>query len=342
MKLLRVAFFCFFVLTGFSSAQKYHSPDEIYKLINESGRNYRIKTFAGSDTALTEEHPVLEHGLILWQGANGQPTLTTWHTVLQKNVYLAGYLATAEKALAAARPAAARRALLAVLAQAPEDAQDMTLIGQTCALEGDSSKAAACYRKAIAANYRDFLAHQLLACEHVRHHRTDSARAEMITAHILNRNHADLLQEFKVILQKSNSHYEEWEFRPLYNIEETTEAKIVKYDLTASAWLSYGMCKALWKYEPGYADSVMQNCGAPADFIEEIECVQTLLHAHQAANEPVQDRGLQQLALAAKEDLLREFILYEILLRRNPYLVFYLSEAQIADVAKYVHRFRIK
>ncbi len=342
MKLLQITLYFLFAVCGFSFAQKYHSPDEIYRLINESDSNFHIKTFADSDTMKCEKFPVLEHGLILWQQKNGQPRLTTWHKVLQENVYLADYLATADKALTAGNPAAARRALIAVLAHAPEDAQDMTLIGQICALEGDSAKAAACYRKAVAANYRDFIAHQLLAHEHLRLGIIDSAATEIILAHILNRNHPDLLRDLNMILQNAGQQYDDWEFKPVYHIEEMTGAKIIKYDLDASTWLSYALCKALWKYEPGYADSVMRGCDAPVEFIQEIECVQVLLHSARSNLESDHDRAVRQLALAAKEDHLREYILYEILLRRNPSMVFYLSEEQIGDVAHYVRQYRIR
>jgi hypothetical protein len=342
MKFFRITLFSLASFAGVCCAQKYHSLDEIYKLINDSKMNYRIKTFADSDSIATEKFPILEHGLVLWQERNDEPPiLETYHHLLSKNPYLANYLQQADKALAAGRPAAARRAWLAVLANAPDDSQDMTLVGRTCAMEGDSVKALACYRKAISINFYDFLAHQLLAADHLRHNRIDSAIVESTIAHILNRNHLVLQAELKGVLKKQGKRYAEWEFHPIYAIEETPDSRIIKYDLAFSEWLTYALCKALWRYEPGYRDIVLDSIKAPAGYIEELECAQIILQSRRSNNELSQDKAIQQLILAAKDDLLQEYVLYEIILRREPSFVFYLSQTQITGLAKYVQRHRI-
>jgi tetratricopeptide (TPR) repeat protein len=341
MKRPLLIWLCLLIQAHTGYTQKYHSPDEIFKRIDTSAVKYRVKLLADADTLPHASYPILDHGLVLWQNQAGQPTLTTFHAILQKNRYLSEYLNMADKALRLGNPAAARRAYLAVLAAAPNDAQDMTLIGQTFAMEGDSMKATAFYRRAIQSNYHDFLAHQLLAGMLWRQHKPDSAVAEMTIAHILNRNNPGVLEDYRNMLQQGGRRYEEWEFRPVYLLEATPEAKLIKYDLSASEWLGYALCKALWRFEPGYADSVMQGVKAPAGYIEEIEAVQALLYSRKSKDDIGPDRALQSLLHAAEKNMMQEYVLYEIMLRRDPSFVFYLADAQITDMAKYVHLFRV-
>jgi tetratricopeptide (TPR) repeat protein len=341
MKWPMISWFTLLHLAAAGLAQKYHSPEEIFKRIDTSPMQYRIKLLADTDTLPDESHPVLEHGLVLWQERGGEPMLTTIHAVLQKDRYLAGYISAAENALRQGRPAAARRAYLALLAAAPDDAQDMTLIGQTFAMEGDSAKAMACYRKAIRSNYYDFVAHELLAGWLWHRHQPDSAITEMTIAHILNRNNPAVMAEYHHLLQRAGRRYDAWEFRPIYKLEETADAKIIKYDLSASEWLGYALCKALWRFEPGYADSVLQEVKAPAEYIQEIEAVQALLYSRKAKDDIGPDRALQTLLRAAEKEMIQEYVLYEIMLRKDPAFVFYLPETQVAAMAHYIQRFRI-
>lgn len=342
MKNLLAAFLILLTLTGQILAQRYHSPEEIFQRIDTSAMNYRIRLLAEGDTLVPEQHAVLEHGLLLWQERSGQPFLTTYHDQLQKNRYLADYLRLAEQALAYGNPVAARRAYMVVLAAAPQDAQEMTLIGQTYAMTGDTLKAVSLYRQAIANNYHDFLAHHLLADWHRRHHRADSALTEMAIAHVLNRNHALVLQDLRSLLQQQGRSYGWWAFRPLYLFEEQPDAKVIKYDLAAAEWLNYALCKALWRFEPGYADTVMQGVKAPASYIEEIEAVQIMLASRKSRTEIGPDPALQTLLQAAEDDRVLEYILYEILLPRDPGFVFHMPEAQIADLVNYIFRYRVR
>lgn len=341
MKPIRTILILSFGLVSIAAGQKYHVPAEIFKIAEQSKITYQISTLEIPEVEVVKYPPQLDHGLFLKKGSDGALTVSTYDEEYGANKDYQDSFKAAEKAYDEHQFAQARELYLKVLSLAPASSQVMTFIGQVYGHEGNDSLAEVWYRKAIEANYFDYMAHWFLAdlCQGAG--RKDEAVAEILVAHILNRNNPRLAESMERIFKGSGMTYREWQFLPRYEVKDLGNNKAsVQWDANHPEWLAYALCKALWQIEPGYRDSMLNGTREHPLMVEEKECVVNVLIGIQNRKKETKDPALQVAQKALDEKMFSEFLVYEVILPRYPRFAFVLSKAYFDSVAKYVVKFR--
>jgi len=212
----------------------------------------------------------------------------------------------------------------------------MTYIGQIYDNKHDKQNAIKWYKKAIEHNYIDYMPHWFLADAYFSVNDIKNAVDEIVIAQILNRNNPRIKESLKRILEKDNRTTEDWCFNPQFSVKKVSDTKIKVS--SNKIWFGFAMAKAVWEFEPGYKESKGMTNGQHS-LHEEKECMATLL--------PILDKYKDELPPELKilGDVIMNkyvdfYILYEIILPKNPDIVYQLPEDQIIIMKNYILKYR--
>jgi tetratricopeptide (TPR) repeat protein len=186
-----------------------------------------------------------------------------------------------------------------------------------------------------------YLYYQLANCYHQQEDYDTAAR--LITlAHLYNRNNMVYQDAMSVIFQKLNWKFRHLDFDPLYAIQK--EVDRVTIVASASPWIAYASCKALWTYEPGYRQKMKTLSSEDLRIIEEKECLLNALITFETMDvvEKIDYPGLYTLSKALPDKRVNDFIMYEISLRQYPEISHQLSQERINLLIDYVYTYRVK
>jgi tetratricopeptide (TPR) repeat protein len=216
----------------------------------------------------------------------------------------------------------------------------MTYIGQIYEGKEERSKAIEWYRKAIRMNFIDYMAHWFLADNLLAIDSTKEAVQEIVIAQILNRNNPRIKKSLANIFEHAFLNTTDWCFNPQMELSKPAEGK-VSISFT-DKWTGFAMAKALWTYEPGYRES-MGVANGHYSTIEDKECLISLLFGLENAKIDIsKERQLVILKAAAENNYLQEYILYEVVLPKTPFVAYQLSEKTILGIKDYILKFRNK
>ena len=209
----------------------------------------------------------------------------------------------------------------------------LVYMGQVYGLQKQTDKGIAVYRKVLAKNDIDYMAHWFLADLLKDKNNLKEALKEILTAHILNRNNPRILISVKIILEASGLQWNDWTFNPQYKLQEKGKDISLQYK---SPWLGYAMAKAVQQFE----DPKNEEAGNDLmkDYIDkEKECLLGLLVMLENDKEKdYNEKDFTCVNNAVKEKLTDEFILYETLLPSMPTIARQLPKAYIDDLVNYL------
>ena len=216
----------------------------------------------------------------------------------------------------------------------------MTYIGQMYEHKGDVANTIKWYKKAISKNYIDYMAHWFLADACLKTGDTKNAVNEIVIAQILNRNNQNIKKSAANIFKKSFLSSDDWYFNPQVEMKKVSDSKIsLAFN---EKWIGYAMAKALWSFEPGYSKSMGVGQGQYST-IEDRECLISLLVSLENSKIEIDnDRQLSILKEAAENKFLDEYILYEIVLPKTPFVACQLPEETILGIKDYILKVRNK
>ena len=216
----------------------------------------------------------------------------------------------------------------------------MTYIGQMYEHKGDVANTIKWYKTAISKNYIDYMAHWFLADACLKTGDTKNAVNEIVIAQILNRNNQNIKKSAANIFKKSFLSSDDWYFNPQVEMKKISDSKIsLAFN---EKWIGYAMAKALWSFEPGYSKSMGVGQGQYST-IEDRECLISLLVSLENSKIEIDnDRQLSILKEAAENKFLDEYILYEIVLPKTPFVACQLPEETILGIKDYILKVRNK
>lgn len=214
----------------------------------------------------------------------------------------------------------------------------MTYIGQTYGIEKDFDTAIAWYKRTIALNYIDYMAHWFLADAYKVKGDLDKALDEITIAMILNRNNPRIEKSLKSIYALKKLDTDDWTFTPQIEIESVGENN-VKIAF-GEDWLGYAMVKALWNFEPGYKAAMGVEEGAFST-LEEKESLASLMVTFDK-KKLKKNPEFKALQMAVETGRIDEFIFYEIVLPEYPFVAYQLPESFINEIKDYVIEVRGK
>lgn len=315
-------------------AQKIHSPQEIVDILEKSPVDYELHMLEEEMPAPDRSENVVLHNY--YRVERDGELLTFSYEISPEG---ASYLEAAEKFFGEKNYAEARALYEKVLESDPGFHKARTYIGQTWGIEGDFKKAIKWYEGAIELNYIDYMAHWFLADALLKAKKIDKAVDEITIAYILNRNNPRIRASLDKIYGEKGLSREDWHFNPQVDMEPTSDTSVAIY--FHPDWLGYALVKALWRFEPGYRQSMGFDKDEFFSLLEEREA----LAAQMSATDEEKIKSypeLEALRDAATLDLVEEFILFEILLPQYPQVANQFPEEMIGSIADYVLRVRGK
>ena len=322
------------LLTSVLWPQKLNGPAEILKILTDSRIHYRLDLL-NSVLVDTLDYPLNQNDF--YQKIDGS-SITLMHYEYDSESQ--EFFNDAEKLYQKDDFAGAREMYSKVLSKNRNNSKIMTYIGQTYNHEANAKEAIKWYKKAVKANFIDYMAHWFLADAYFMSNKPKDALREIYIAHVLNRNNPRILYSLSRILQSNDLIYDDWSFSPQYELYTRNDTVIVNF---TAEWLAYAMCKAAWQFEPNYrSDKIGSNSQLSSQ--EETECLANLVIAHENANGDVPSKvdAINRLSTVFKDKAHIEFIFYEIWMRPYPHVVFTQPEELIERAAKYFGTFHVK
>lgn len=236
----------------------------------------------------------------------------------------------------------ARRFFKKALVEEPENAQLLTLLGETYYQEEKFKEAKKYFNDALALNNIDYLAHWWIAEMHLKDDQLDSAVYSITLAHIYNRNNPRLLIRLQEVYELAEKKYSpRWAFEPQYYIdqEEVGDTVLIVAD---GIWLTYGMYKAVWNFEEDYVFIKSQQEVTDYLFYEEMEAALGTYMAYENMKETDQRNfpAMRALESSLDKEMLEEYIMYEILLVDRPTVASYLTKPFLKRIMSYIFTVR--
>ena len=319
--------------TGF--AQKIHSPAEILRMMSDSKLSYELKELGKEIPCPDLSQKLNYHDSYR---VTTDSTTTTYGFKFSKESK--PLYDKAEKFFSAHQSDSALVYYLKTIQTDSTLSNVMTYVGQIYEGKEERTKAIEWYRKAIQRNYIDYMAHWFLADNLLTIDSTKAAVEEIVIAQILNRNNPRIKKSLATIFEHAFLNTTDWCFNPQVELVKTAEGKISL--AMTDKWVGYAMAKALWMYEPGYRESMGVAEGRYST-IEDKECLISLLSGLENAKTDIsKERQLVILRAAADNNYLQEYILYEIVLPKTPFVAYQLSEKTILGIKDYILKFRNK
>lgn len=333
MKNLLLTFFLFPAGLLSLSAQKIHSSAEIFEIMEKSPITYELNKL--EDEILPPDRTEnLNYNHFYRVVEDGQIFTFSY----QVDSIVQEHLTKAEKFFGDRMFSEARDKYIEALESDSTFYLAMTYIGQMCGIDGDFDQAIDWYKKAISLNFIDYMAHWFLADAYKEQGKMDEALDEITLAMILNRNNPRIKASFNEIYRRKKLEQSDWTFTPQMQMDSIGKNKVsVSFDAN---WLGYALVKALWRYEPGYQESMGVEAGSFST-IEEKEGFVSLMTGF---DRKTLKRHPEFRALKASLDkeMIDEFIFYEIVLPEHPFVAYQLSEEFINHIKNYVITIRGK
>lgn len=317
-----------FLSINYSFAQEINSPADIIKILEKSEIGYEIGQLseAVEPPDYSQNINVAEY----YTTENGFEEIELDEATFELKE-------KTEALFADKKYEAARENYLEIYKKYPKYSKISTYIGQTYELQGDSKTATEWYKKSIDNNYIDYLAHWFLGRSYFKAGKVEKGTEQVMIAHILNRNSTIILKDLIAILESQDIEYDNWVFNPQVEVKSKGKNEVSIY--FGGDWLSYGLTKAVWAYEPGYKKSK----GVEEDQASTLEDKEALLGLYimtEDKKKAKKIKSINALHIAGDNKMFDEYILYESFLPRLPMVAYQLSEEEILGLVEYVKTVR--
>ena len=304
-----------------------HTPGQILKLSMDSKLAYELAVWSDSIMPQDTAQPIVLPPM-LWPKIVDRHPQYTMQTLPDSIKTL---MNATEAAYGERKLDSAMLLYLLILKAAPDFAQTKTFMGDVFFLRGEYDSAIALYREVIEVNPADYQTHWFLGNALAKVGDSSEALSELTTAHILNVHHKALKEVLVDFRARIGKPWKEWEFTPRYEIRRTSDRISILCDTTS---LLYGLVKAFWAYEPGYAEKMRDTADITDRLLnlkEESEAVSCAVYANDSLRailfEPI------------VKDNLTQFALYEVIAKRDPALMLHLDEISRDFLVEYLNRF---
>ncbi len=301
-----------------------HTPDQVLKIMEKSSLAYEI----GVDNALRppalEDPRVLSNRLFLRQDGENLDLVALSLSKEAGEILEAGEDAYNKKDYDLALERYDK-----VLEMEPGFVHALTLIGDVHYARGEYEQARDFFQKAIDRNFADYDAHWFLADTLWRLGDKGQAIEQITIAHLLNVNHETLRKALLQLRDQIGRPWRDWDYAPRFSLgRDGKKVKVTAHE----DWLGYAIVKAVWAYEPGYAEGM-----AGPDYSKNVITMEEEKEALLAVlNTP---KAPQQLARIVDDGFVNEFLYYEVLARRTPATIVLLPRELFMRLVQYVNTY---
>ncbi len=337
--ILKIIFF--FISLGFSCAivaQSLHMPAEIEELMKTSSITYKVDLVSKTLDLEEENYPLVEKG---WYAIANEEGIQLQKLIIQTKEETKKYRKKGEDYLKKQKYSKAIKFFKKALDLNPANNEILKALGKSYLGEDKDQLAIECFQKVIAQNAVDFDAHLYLAQTFELKNQVDSAIQHISWAHLYNRNDPKIIEELKRIYEKRGLEYDLWTLQPIYKIEKTAPA-VVEIQYQENPWRAYASCKAVWEYEADYREEMNQMSAASTEVIQEKECLFNALIEYERLDQGKEKYpDLASLSLALINKNVNEYVLYEILSRKDPLLLYGLTKERQEKLMNYLMTTRV-
>jgi tetratricopeptide (TPR) repeat protein len=314
------------VLVALSFAKDENPLQEAMEIIKESKTLYSLK-YLDKPIPVPDRSRLINYPVYREKKGDGYDVKAIKATGEAKKL-----LDKAENYFGSHQYAKARDAYTLALQEDPKLYSAITYIGQTYGIEENWDKAELWYKKAIEANYVDFLAHWLLADVYKIKGQKEKALDEISIAKVLNRNNPRLEALRKEIYGLNGLNIKNWTFNPQVRMSRDSVTGNVNI-VADSIWSYYAFVQAAWFYEPVYKAKAKKYSMPQAMYRE---CLMGFLPfiGDKALVDSVD--VLKRLVKVIEADKLDEFVFYDMLLLDYPTASFQLDKKQIEGLKDYL------
>ena len=309
-------------------AQQLHQAAEMIKIMEDSKLSYEIVLEEKGPGERDRSNLVLLHNM--YQKKEGDRFVVKH---IEPNAQAQAMMAEAEKLFQSGNIKRARDFYEKAFEADSTCLDALTYVGQTYEHEHNFNEALRWYQKAVKLNYIDYMSHWFMADIYREQGELQKALDEITIARILNRNNPRLAQSYTAIYQMNDLKTDDWYFNAQIDID-SLNPKTIRVAATKE-WFGYAIAKAIWWYEPGYAEKMGS---APGEFsmLMEKEGLIGLLTTLDANKKAAKQPAFKALRAALESEQVDEYILYEILLPDHPEVARQLSPEVIAAIKDYV------
>jgi tetratricopeptide (TPR) repeat protein len=309
---------------GKESKPKIHIPAEIVAIMQNSPLTYQLDMDNKLQAPKIEAPVVLPNQLYLEKEGEGY-SLREQH--ISKEA--AEIVTNGEAAFEKKEYDTALELYLKAQAMAPNYYFATTLIGDIYFFKGEYEKAISFFLKAIEQNFIDCDAHWFLADSYWKLGKKKETVRSLTIAHLLNVNHEQVKKGVLLYRKEAGKPWKDRTYEPRYALEKEGDTVKVKF---AEEWIGYALVKALWAYEPGYAESMLGSApkSGSVSTLEEKEAVVAGL----AGN-----KELEHIGKIIEDGYGNQFILYELFARRFPATIVLLPREEFMRLVEYVEKY---
>ncbi len=299
------------------------TPAEFIEIMENSSLLYEVRPPGPSSEDGKASMEVLPGGLVLKR--EGKPATLDRYTPSPE---VGSRLVAAERLFNEGKFKEAIEVYKDVRTLAPDFHQVLTLIGEALFSMGRFEEARRYLEQAIVLNFIDYQAHWFLADTLWSLGHRERALLKITTAHVLNVNHNALRSALLGYRSRLGRPWKDWSYAPRVVLARDGDTVRVQ---CSQEWIGYCLAKAVWRYEPGYAQSKGRAGENAFDALEELEALMAVL-AHNDA--------LSHIMTIVQDGFIEAFLAYEVLAKRSPSAMLLLPREELMSVVDYLGRYR--
>jgi tetratricopeptide (TPR) repeat protein len=327
--LILIFFLCVPLL--FSQAPSLRGPEQVLSALEKSAIDYELSILQGTIAADTSHKP---NPFGYYQIQKGNAFEAKKDDKKYNDQALAYFEQAEAQLLSAKNPVKARELYNKALGLEPDLYTAISGVGQTYAAQNNHTEAITWFKKAITKNFMYAYSHRLLARSYKSKSMLDQAVREISIALVLDRRHHSVIKEFNEIRKAAGLSVQEWAFTPQIRITQINNQKVkIEYQ---DPWLAYALAKAAWRYEPGFKEAAGVAANQGVTMIEEFECLYNLAVGLAKIDDNQKSPALKALEEAVWNDMVYEYLFFEILLMQNPFFVYQIPREGIEKIADYI------
>ncbi|MEM6964022.1 MAG: hypothetical protein AAF573_04585, partial [Bacteroidota bacterium] len=316
-------------------AQQLRMPDEIEQYMKKSAIQYQMESL----TTLLQpiSLPLVEKGLSIKNTDEGT-RLEKENKVLSKKAQK--LVKKAEKAEAKNNYSKALKYYKKALKADPHHTKILNELSSLYWTQDALEEVIFYAKKIVEQNPINFEAHARLALAYQKLEKSDLALEHIHLAHLYNRNHKKVIQIMKSIYVDNGMVYRDFVFNPQYKIENKDGRIAVQANDVP--WKTYAACQALWENDTTYRDQMRYLSNIETKEIQQKECLLNALIGYERMEGGKEKfPALKVLGTSLRYRMVDDFVLYEITLRKNPNLIFILTEEKKQRLIRYMTSVRV-
>ena len=318
------------------NAQQLHTPQEVEQYMKKSTIQYQMDSLYVELEMIS--FPLIEKGNFLEKTEKGIQIKKQEFSLNKKTKR---FYKKAQKAVAKDKYGKAIKFYSKAIEAQPDQLQLMNELANFYWENGDMENVVFWAKRGVELNPIDFEAHARLALAYQNLGKKTEALDHIIAAHLNNRNHPKVIEVLQSIFAENGMNFQDYIFQPEYKIENKDATKI-SIQANFEPWKSYAACKALWQNEDDYRAEMNHFGNATISSIEQKECLLNALIGYGNMKKGKEDFPIFDiLEKSLQHQMIDDFIFYEIKLREDPTLIYFLPKEKKQRIVRYLKTIRV-